>query len=98
MSRPLKHDTGPVVAVEIDGRTAAWCDGVFAGDLDMVREAEQAASEHRTFSLFRCDVIADAKTPFGAVVALSALNPGRAFVIECPQDVGDYFEEHASHV
>lgn len=94
MARGVRHETGPVVAVDVDGLQAAWCDGHFTWTGDprarkVVQEAKLAAEISQEVRIGQVYVTADATTPLGALAALHAYRPGRTTVIEAPQDVYD---------
>lgn len=94
MARGVRHDTGPVVAVDVDGLQAAWCGGYFTWTGDprarqIVREAKLAAEIGQQVRIGHVDVTADASTPLGALAALHAYRPGRTTVIEAPNEVYD---------
>lgn len=77
-------NSGPVVAIAFDGVSGAWCDGVFAGDPQVVTSAQLAADLAQEVPVFGTLVIADSTTPSGALAALISYRPGRAFVTEAP--------------
>lgn len=86
MGRPPSR-SGPLVAVSIDGKGVAWCDGVFQGDRALVAYAERAAEIRQTVRLHDTVVTADPDTPLGALAALAAYSPGRARITEAPDVV-----------
>jgi len=86
MGRPATL-SGHVVAVSIDGRGAAWCDGVFQGDPDIVKEAN-ASILFETHVEFRgMSLRAHGLDALGALGALASYAPGRAIVVEAPPRV-----------
>lgn len=98
MARPLTHQTGDVIAVSIDGLGIAWCDGIFAGDQELVENAKLNARLSRPIELFRCDLVCDASTPLGALAAMASWNPGRAVLIQSTDEINDFFEENERYV
>lgn len=86
MGRPPSR-SGPLVAASIDGKGAAWCDGIFQGDTDLVAYAKRAAEISQEVTLHDRTLTADPHTPLGALAALAAYNPGRARVTEAPDVV-----------
>lgn len=94
-----RYDTGPVVAVAYDGgRGAAWCNGVFAGDPEIIAAAERACTFEQTIDVIRVPILANRDTPIGATAALFAFHPGRTALVECPREVSDLLDEyHSGH-
>lgn len=98
MSRPLKHPTGPVVSISVDGRGAAWCNGIFTGDPEISDMARRAARMRLTYHYKRCRVTADGETPLGALAAMASWNPGRTDVVQAPDDVHEFLAAGITHV
>lgn len=89
--------SGPVIAVELDGRTAAWCDGFFTGDKTLVTNAKQAAEWGLKVAWGRLPEpeAAGFDTPREALAALMATNPGRTAITEWPDDLREWWQsEH----
>ena len=86
---------GPVVSVNIDGVGVAWCDGVFAGDRDLVEQARYRALLQAPASLVfhGRPTPAGSETPLQAASAMVGINPGRAILMEAPDDVLAYLNE-----
>lgn len=84
-------DGGPVVAVRIRDRVAAWCDGQFSGDPDLIAEARHAAtiSKEVALSIDGPTVTASLDTPLGVVAALMSGDPHRAVIEQAPDEVLD---------
>jgi hypothetical protein len=98
MSRPLKYDTGPVVSISVEGRGAAWCNGIFAGDREICDMARRAARMGLTYYFRRCEVTADATTPLGALAAMASWSPGRTEIDQGPDDVLQFLAAGITHV
>lgn len=98
MSRPLKYDTGPVVSISIDGRSAAWCNRIFAGDREICDMARKAARVGLTYRFRRCEVTANDSTALGAMAALASWSPGRVVIVQAPDEVHEYLATGLSHV
>lgn len=94
MGRPATR-SGPVVAVSIDAKGAAWCDGIFQGDDELVTYARRAANTHMPVRLRIQTLVADDETPEGAFAALAAYQPGRAVLTEGPADLYGLLEADA---
>lgn len=84
--------SGAVVAVSINGRGAAWCDGIFSGDQEIVEAAKRAVLIDQEVTVFGCDIIARDDDPVGAAAALAAYLPGRAIFTENPPEVTAIFD------
>lgn len=87
--KPTK--SGPLVSVSYDGRGAAWCDGIFRGDSELVEFARRAAFIRMEIPVFGQFILADDETPLGAAAALVGLDPGRTLLVEAPTDVRQTF-------
>ena len=98
MARPLTHQTGDVIAVSINGLGIAWCDGIFAGDQELVANAKLNAKLGRPIELFRCDIVCDAITPLGALAAMASWNPGRTVIVQSTDAIDDFFDENERYV
>jgi len=97
MGRPPTR-TAELVSVSVNGRGAAWCDGVFSGDPEVVREAENAALLRAEIPLGHLGMVeADRETPMGATAALHAYSPGRTVIVSAPDGVHDIFDESLAH-
>lgn len=88
MARPAKL-SGPVVAVAVDGRGAAWCDGIFTGDPEIVQAARDAAMFHTEIDVHGLLIPAHNEDALGATAALFALSPGRTILTEATTPVRD---------
>lgn len=88
MGRPPSR-SGPLVAVSIDGKGVAWCDGIFQGDPALVAYAERPAEISQVVRIHDTTLTADPDTPLGALAALAAYSPGRALITEAPDIVLD---------
>lgn len=85
--RPQKHDVGPTISVETDGKVAAWCDGHFRGDQEILNEARFNIKLGYQFQLFGAWVTCGGDTPLGVAAALCSYKPGRARLLEAPAEV-----------
>jgi len=79
--------SGPIVAVSIDGRGAAWCDGHFSGDSEIVAFAKRAVRYRATTSILGTRIMADDTSATGAYAALASYRPGRTIVAQAPDEV-----------
>lgn len=85
---------GLVLAVDVDGRTASWCDGYFAGDRQVVDPARAAAENHDVLVIAGAVTRCDAETALGATAALHAFRPGRTRLLDhVPDEVAAWFTE-----
>jgi hypothetical protein len=83
--KPTK--SGPLVSISVDGRGAAWCDGQFSGDCEILAFARRAADIGMECHLYGQNIVADNETPLGAAAALMGYSPGRSLLVEAPNDV-----------
>jgi len=86
MARPATL-SGHVVSVSVDGRGAAWCDGVFQGDPDIVKEARASVLFETHVEYRGINIRAHAIDALGALGALASYAPGRTIVVEAPPRV-----------
>jgi hypothetical protein len=97
--RPATN-SGPVISVAVDGpgewRTAAWCDGYFSGEPDIIESAKLAADLGQEVIVDGAPFAADSTTHFGALAALSSFSPGRTLVIDAPADIWAYLDAPTS--
>lgn len=75
------------VVVDIDGKSAAWTDGWFTGDPDILAEALLSVELKASFQLGFADVTAGDDTALAAAAALASYKPGRARFLTLPADV-----------
>jgi len=87
--KPTK--SGDLVSVSYDGRGAAWCDGQFRGDPEILEFAKRAAFIKMDIPVFGQLIAADDETPLGAAAALVGIDPGRALLVEAPDEVRNTF-------
>jgi hypothetical protein len=85
--RPQKYDLGPTIAVETDGLVGAWCDGHFRGDPELLNEARFNIKLGYQYQLFGTWVTCGDDNPLGIAAALCSYKPGRARLLEAPEDV-----------
>lgn len=83
MGRPATRSQD-LVAVSIDGKGAAWCDGYYAGDPDIVTYARRAARIGMPVLYRGTEFEAGDKDALGALISLIAYSPGRALVTDAP--------------
>lgn len=86
MGRPVIYEQ-PVAAVSIDGRGIAWGGGVFSGDPDLVEYARLAAKVKMRVKFGAVVITASDDDEAGAVAAMAASCPGRAFITTCSPEV-----------
>ena len=79
--------SGPILAVSVDGRGAAWCDGIFSGDREIVAFAKRAVRYNATTDLLGTRIMADDTSAVGAYAALASYRPGRTIVAQAPAEV-----------
>lgn len=77
------------VEIDIDGKRAAWYNGMFTGDPDILAEALVSVDIQASFQLGFADVTAGDDTPLGAAAALASYKPGRARFLTLPGDVAE---------
>lgn len=80
-------DEGPVVAVIVDDLAAAWCDGVWTGDKELVEAAKFAIKARMPYLLYGVEVVAGNQDALGVAAALGSFRPGRTIFTECPPEV-----------
>lgn len=85
--RPQKYDLGPTIAVENDGLVAAWTDGHFRGDKEIIKEARFNIELGYEYRLFSAWVKCGEDTPLGVAAALCSYRPGRALLVRATEDV-----------
>jgi hypothetical protein len=86
MGRPASR-SGELVAISVDGKGAAWCDGVYAGDAGIIKYARLAAEAGISIPIGQEYFTAHTADALGALVSLMSFSPGRAFITEAPDDV-----------
>lgn len=69
MARPLKHDTGPVITVLINGKSASWCDGILTGDKEILKAADFAIRTRSEYRLGFAEVTAGDDSLLGIAAA-----------------------------
>lgn len=92
MARPAKL-SGPVVAVAVDGRGAAWCDGIFTGDPEIVTAARDAVMFGAEIDVHGLAIPAHAEDALGATAALFAFAPGRTILTNATTDVRQLMDD-----
>ena len=83
----VRYDTGPTVAVAVGDLRSAWNGGVFAGDRELADWARQQAEAGGSVQAFGVELPVDNSTPAGALAAMASYDPGRAVVVEAPDEV-----------
>jgi hypothetical protein len=94
MSRPTTFDEGPIVAVIVDNLAAAWCDGVWTGDDEIIDAAKFAILAKMTYVLHGVEVVASDQDPMGIAAALGSFRPGRTIFTACPLEVTRILSRH----
>lgn len=94
MARPVKL-SGDLVAISVDGRGAAWCDGEFSGDQEIVEHARACALFSTEVDVMGIPIEADADSPTGALAALFAFSPGRSIIAQAPERLFDMLDDQA---
>lgn len=89
----IRYDNGPVIAVSVAGRKAAWCDGVWAGDSEVTSLAQTAAESGVVVQLFGTHIQASNDSHIGILAALAAWSPGRCIVEEAPNELLAFFDD-----
>lgn len=98
----IRYDNGPVVAVNVGGSAAAWCDGVFTAARGHLADIELAINRGTVVRVGRRNIVSGRDTPAEALAAMSAWSPGRAVINEAPDEVwalleadhcGDFIED-----
>lgn len=98
----IRYDNGPVVAVNVGGSAAAWCDGVFTAARDHLADIELAINRGTVVRVGRRNIISGRDTPVQALAAMSAWSPGRVAISTAPDEVwevldadtcGDFIED-----
>lgn len=95
MARPVKL-SGELISVSVDGRGAAWCEGVFTGDSEVVEMARNASTFNTDIDVMGIPIQADFESATGALAALYAYSPGRTILIQAPDDLFDILDHQAS--
>jgi len=88
MGRPATK-SGEIVSVNINGRGAAWCDGVFSGDREIVEHAQKVAQNRFEVLVNGAYIVASSEDAVGAYAALYSFNPYQTVVIEGTDGVFD---------
>jgi hypothetical protein len=78
------------IEIDIDGKAAAWTDGAFTGDPDILADAILSVEIGASFQLGFAHVTAGDDTPLGAAAALASHKPGRARFLTLPNDVAEH--------
>lgn len=76
-----------MVSVENDGLVAAWCEGHFRGDPEILDEARRNIEIGYEYRLFNAWVKCSSDSPIGIAAALCSYRPGRAVIQEAPPEV-----------
>lgn len=87
-------DEGPVVAVNVDGAAAAWCDGVWTGDDVIIDSAKFAIQAGMKYRLHGAEVVAGEADVLGIAAALGSHRPGRTIITQCPPEVSQALEHN----
>lgn len=85
--RPQKYDLPSVISVENDGLAAAWCDGHFRGDPEILKEARFNIELGYEYRIFNAWVKCSDSSPVGIAAALCSYRPGRALIVQAPEEV-----------
>lgn len=99
-STGIRYETGPTIAVAVADKTAAWNDGHFIGDEEIVTFAEHMAAGEIELNVFNQVITASYEDPLGALAAMAGYWPGRCIVTEAPDDVVEaiQIEPHLGYV
>lgn len=98
----IRYDNGPVVAVNVGGSAAAWCDGVFTAAPDHLADIELALTRGTIVRVGRRNIASGRDSPVQALAAMSAWSPGRVAISRAPDEVwevldadtcGDFIED-----
>lgn len=93
MGRKRKYDEVAVV-VEIDGELLTWVNGSISGKKELLDDVKLFASLGKHVDITPMGPIVRAQidnieNPMGALAALISVSPGRARILEVPQNVLD---------
>ncbi|BDZ52619.1 hypothetical protein GCM10025867_48600 (plasmid) [Frondihabitans sucicola] len=95
MARPATR-TRDLVSVSVDGRGAAWCDGFWSGDAEIIEDARLAATYRAAVPINGLKFEAHGEDALGALIALHAHLPGRTIVVESTPEFGALLAERAA--
>lgn len=73
--------------MNINGRGAAWCDGVFSGDQEIVKHARKVVDAELEVDVRGLMIPASADSAVGAFAAMFSYNPDQAVLVEAPDEV-----------
>lgn len=79
--------TDELVAISIEGKGAAWCDGIYTGDPEIVAHAKRAEDIGVEVPIGLNTYLAHPHDALGALAAIMSYKPGRAFIVQAPEDV-----------
>lgn len=85
MGRQATH-SGDLITVNINGKGAAWVDGTFFGDVEIIDHAKLVASSGLEVFINGSTVIAESETANGAYAALYSYNPDQIILVEAPEN------------
>lgn len=83
----VRYDTGPTIAIAVKDKTAAWNDGHFVGDQEVVKFAEHMAAGEVDMHVFNQVITASYTDPLGALAAMAGYWPGRVVITEAPEEI-----------
>ncbi|BDZ52621.1 hypothetical protein GCM10025867_48620 (plasmid) [Frondihabitans sucicola] len=92
MGRPAKL-SARLISVSVDGKGAAWCDGEFSGDPEIIEYARRCILFNTEIDVMGIPMVADNVDMFGALAALYAFSPGRTILIEAPERIRALLDE-----
>lgn len=95
MGRPPQL-SGDLVSISVHGKGAAWCDGEFAGDPDIIASAHQAADIELPVRIGRDYYQATTTDSLGALAALMAYS-AQALVVQVPDDIAALLSQDAEN-
>lgn len=84
----MKYDTGPSVAVSVAGKTAAWNNGKWSGDKDLINHAKTMLAMQTEVEIPSGEKVSlFTENPFTVAAALVDYCPGRLGEVVAPESV-----------
>ena len=95
MGRPPKL-SGDLVSISVHGKGAAWCDGVFAGDPEILEAARLAIRLELPVMIGRERYEAGGEDALGALAALMSYS-SQALIIQAPNYISQILSQDAEN-
>ena len=92
MGRPATL-SAHLISISVDGKGAAWCDGEFSGDAEIIEYAKRCILFGTEVEVMGIPMKADDVDMFGALAALYGYSPGRTILVNAPERIRVLLDE-----